>query len=135
MAKKSLDEIILELKQELENLGVKPYDRQHGRKGETKENEEEEKKRLRNNLASQLSRARKRKIIADNDASVIISYNKDFINDENGINKVDERRFKQCFIYENIAPEYDYVRRMTGLNLEQINILEQKYKMFCAKEM
>lgn len=133
MAKKSLDEIIQDLKCQLEDMGIKPYDRQHGRKGIEKENEEEEKKRLRNNLASQLSRARKRKIIADKDVSVII--NEDFINDENGINKVDERRFKQCFVYENIAPEYDYVRRMTGLNIDQISILEQKYKMFCAKTL
>lgn len=133
MAKKTIDEIIQDLKCQLEDMGIKPYDRQHGRKGIEKENEEEEKKRLRNNLASQLSRARKRKIIADKDVSVII--NEDFINDENGINKVDERRFKQCFVYENIAPEYDYVRRMTGLNIDQISILEQKYKMFCAKTL
>lgn len=134
MANKTLDEIIQELKCQLEDMGIKPYDRQHGRKGIEKENEEEEKKRLRNNLASQLSRAKKRRQIIDkNKAYNYIS--PDLIEDENGINKVDERRFKQCFVYEDIAPEYDYVRRMTGLNIDQISILEQKYKMFCAKTL
>lgn len=131
MAKRTINEIIEDLKREIINLGgTLTYDRQHGKAGVAKENEQEELIRIRNNLASQLSRLKKRQIHKDINESVVT---KDAVNDENGINQVDERRFKNCFMLEYIQPELEYVQRMTGLTVDQIRILEAKYKLYTAK--
>lgn len=125
MARRTIDETIEMLKKQLEEWGV-AYDRQHGKAGESKLDINEEKIRIRNNLASQVARYKKRM----RDKEIDLRINK-FENDKDGINQVDERRFKQCFIYENIAPEVGYVKIMTGLNELQISILEKRFKMFC----
>lgn len=125
MARRTIDETIEMLKKQLEEWGV-AYDRQHGKAGEVKLDINEEKIRLRNNLASQVARYKKRMRDKEIDARI----NK-FENDKDGINQVDERRFKQCFVYENIAPEMRYVKIMTGLNEIQIGILEKRFKMYC----
>lgn len=131
MAKRTINEIIEDLKKEIINLGgTLTYDRQHGKAGVAKENEQEELIRIRNNLASQLSRLKKRQIHKDINEAVVA---KDAVNDENGINQVDERRFKNCFMLEYIQPELEYVQRMTGLTVDQIRILEAKYKLYTAK--
>lgn len=131
MAKRTINEIIEDLKKEIINLGgTLTYDRQHGKAGVAKENEQEELIRIRNNLASQLSRLKKRQIHKDINEAVVA---KDAVNDENGINQVDERRFKNCFMLEYVQPELEYVQRMTGLTVDQIRILEAKYKLYTAK--
>lgn len=131
MAKRTINEIIEDLKKEIINLGgTLTYDRQHGKAGVAKENEQEELIRIRNNLASQLSRLKKRQIHKNISEAVVA---KDAVNDENGINQVDERRFKNCFMLEYIQPELEYVQRMTGLTVDQIRILEAKYKLYTAK--
>ena len=131
MAKRTINEIIEDLKKEIINLGgTLVYDRQHGKAGVAKENEQEELIRIRNNLASQLSRLKKRQIHKDISKAVVA---KDAVNDENGINQVDERRFKNCFMLEYIQPELEYVQRMTGLTIDQIRILEAKYKLYTTK--
>lgn len=131
---KDLNKTIEELKQTIIELGgTLTYDRQHGRAGVAKENEQEELIRLRNNLASQVSRLRKKNIVKDKDNR--IKAVKDMVEDDDGITPVDERRFKNCFIYENIQPELEYVQNMTGLTIDQIHILEAKYQMYVARTL
>ena len=125
MAKRTIDEVIQQLKEQLIALGSNPDipTRQHGKLGTAKENEDEEKIRIRNNLASQVSRLKKKLMMQELDSKVKP------IEDEDGITDKDERRFKQCFIYENIHPELVYVQRMTGLTVDQIRLLEAKYNL------
>lgn len=132
MAKKTIIEVIEELKQNIISLGgTLVYDRQHGKAGVTKDNEQEELKRLRNNLASQLSRLKKRQINQDMEKAV----KQNNLEDENGITEKDERRFKNCFCFEAIKPELEYVQRMTGLTIDQIRILEMKYNLQTTRTM
>lgn len=128
MAKRTIDEVIQQLKEQLISLGANPDipTRQHGKLGIAKEDEQEEKIRIRNNLASQVSRLKKKLMMQDLNNKVKP------IEDEDGITEKDERRFKACFIYENIQPELEYVQRMTGLTVDQIRILEAKYALQTA---
>ena len=36
--------------------------------------------------------------------------------DEFGITDKDIRRYKQCWVYIDVIPEREYIKRMTGLN-------------------
>lgn len=128
MAKRTIDEVIQQLKEQLISLGSNPDipTRQHGKLGTAKEDEQEEKIRIRNNLASQVSRLKKKLQMQELDRKVKL------VEDEDGITEKDERRFKNCFIYENIHPELEYVQRMTGLTVDQIRILENKYALQTA---
>lgn len=115
---------------ELQNLITQTaHNRQHGRKGEATTNEEDEKRRLYNNLASRVSRA-KRKSIVDhkNNTYKSIVTGIDTIEDKYGISAKDERRYRTCFSagYIGLPVELDYVRRMTGLDDAQIFVLQQR---------
>lgn len=123
-----LKSTIDKLRSELEELGVKGYDRQHGRAGIAREGIDEL-VRIRNNLASQVYRAKKRNTIKDIHAKIT---SKDALEvDDSGITIIDERRYRACFMYENIAPDLDYVMRMTGCSLEEIKQLEKKTGLIC----
>ena len=124
-----LRETIAKLQQELVELGVGDYDRQHGRAGIVREGIDEL-IRTRNNLASQVYRAKKRNLIKEK-TNRITSKDKQKV-DTNGISLIDERRFKACFMFENIAPDLDYVMRMTGCTYEEIKLLEKKTGLTCC---
>lgn len=126
--KYNLDEIkqmIEELKQKLAEYS---YGRQHGRAGESYEDPYKEYRRLLNNLNSRQARARKREQIKQHDKAYneILNIHQD--EDEYGIKPVDERRYKACFkSYYIGAPIHpSYIKRMTGLNLKQMYILQEK---------
>ena len=113
---------------EIEKLGIPTPKRQHGRKGTTMENMEDELTRRYHNLHSIIYRAKKKKLY--NKPSVDETSN-DVLN-EAGITQVDIRRFKGCFMWEpsmHILPSIEYVRNMTGLNDYQILVLEDYLQM------
>lgn len=125
-----IDDAILALQKQLDEWGVK-YDRQHGKIGKVLDDPEAEKKRIRACLASQVSRYKSRMFNKELNNKISSTTEDDF-----GITDKDERRFKACFCFENIAPELTYVQRMTGLTYEQIKILEQKFNLkIAAKAM
>lgn len=118
---KITDETLESLQKQLEALEP---GRQHGRKGIALTDSEAEKRRLYNNLASRLSRARKKlaeknKELAAMNATEI---------DDFGITDVDIRRYKKCYVYENVIPEREYIRRMTGLTDIQIAELDRRVR-------
>lgn len=119
---KITDETIASLQKQLEALEP---GRQHGRKGVALSDSEAEKRRLYNNLASRISRAKK-KLMEKNKELATIHNAKEI--DEFGITDVDIRRYKQCYIYENILPEREYIKRMTGLNDIQIAELDRRVR-------
>ena len=128
---KDLRVVIEELKQDIVKLGgTLNYDRQHGKAGIMKEDEQAELVRIRNNLASQLSRLKRKQNQKETNQKARLYQTTDVEEDENGISKVDERRYKNCFVLENVNPEVEYVQRMTGLNYEQIKILENKLHLY-----
>lgn len=110
---------------QLSNLKL---DRQHGRKGKALDDSTAELKRLKNNLASRLCRARLKQAkelgLPDKRAEKSIP---------GGLTEVDIRRFKQCFVYESILPSITYVKRMTGLTDTQIEHACKYTKLKCAK--
>lgn len=103
--------------------------RQHGRERKVFGTEEEEYKQLYNNWASRESRRRKRELEKSQEESFKQSwgiYAEDA--DEYGIRPVDERRYKGCFksYYIGHPIELSYVKRMTGLSLKQILVLQKR---------
>lgn len=118
---KITDETIASLQKQLEQLEP---GRQHGRKGIALTDSEAEKRRLYNNLASRLSRAKKKLIQKNQELAAINA--KDM--DEFGITDVDIRRYKKCYVYENVIPEREYIKRMTGLNDIQIAELDRRVR-------
>lgn len=117
-------EKIDKLLEEMNRLGIKEPERQHGRKGQVKENADDELTRRYHNLHSILYRAKKKAIYTKPSEE-----NTDKVLNDAGISQIDLRRYKACFIWENMLPEIDYVRRMTGLNDYQILVLESYTKM------
>lgn len=113
------------LMRKIEELGLEMPERQHGRQGQTLENEQDELTRIYHNLHSVIYRA-KRKAIFDKPS---VHQSSDKTLSDADINEIDLRRFKACFVFESISPEIDYVRRMTGLNDYQIIVLEDYTKM------
>lgn len=116
-----------ELQQELAALDTK-RDRQHGRAGVGFDDPEKEKRRLWNNLVSRRSRLARRQALQRHDEAVNKSLGLHQNEDEYGIKPVDERRYKATFKSGYIgAPVYvSYIRRMTGLNLMQMYVLQEK---------
>lgn len=116
-----------ELQQELAVLDTK-RDRQHGRAGVGFDDPEKEKRRLWNNLVSRRSRLARRQTLQRHDEAVNKSLGLHQDEDEYGIKPVDERRYKATFKSGYIgAPVYvSYIRRMTGLNLMQMYVLQEK---------
>lgn len=115
---------IEELQVELDK--IEP-NRQHGRVGIILPDSDAEYRRLYNNLASRLSRARKKQA----EASVIIPKltrkTKTLFTDK------DIRQYKNCFIYESIMPERTYIKRMTGFTDYQIDELSKLTNLKPAK--
>ena len=74
------------------------------------------------NEAARKYKARQKQLAKELDASVRSSDE-----DEHGIRPVDERRYVKCFHSGWIGQttELAYVRRMTGLSLYQISILQE----------
>lgn len=118
---KITDETIASLQKQLEALEP---GRQHGRVGKVLEDDEAEKRRLYNNLASRISRAKK-KLLQKNQE--LTAMNVSTI-DEFGITDVDIRRYKKCYVYENVLPEREYIKRMTGLTDIQIAELDRRVR-------
>ena len=116
---------INEVKKELEKYS---YDRQHGRSGESYADPYKEYIRLMNNLRSRQARAKKRERLQREDQAYNRMLNINTDEDEHGIRPVDERRYKNCFkSYYIGAPIYrSYIKRMTGLNLKQMYILQER---------
>ena len=48
--------------------------------------------------------------------------------DEFGITDKDIRRYKQCWVYTNVIPDREYIKRMTGLNDIQIAELDRRVR-------
>ncbi len=118
---KITDETIESLQKELERLEP---GRQHGRKGTVLADSEAEKRRLYNNLASRISRAKKKLLEKTKELTV----NGGEETDEFGITEKDIRRYKKCYVYENIIPEREYIKRMTGLNDIQVAELDRRVR-------
>jgi len=114
---KITDESIESLMKQLEALEP---GRQHGKKGTVLADSEAEKRRLYNNLASRLSRAKKKKLLQMPHTIPELTQNK-----QSEFTDKDIRRYKSCFVYEHIKPEKKYVRSMTGLTDFQIEKLEK----------
>lgn len=116
-----------ELQQELAELD-KQLGRQHGREGKGFDDPEKEKRRLWNNLVSRRSRLARREALVRHDKAVNETLNLHQEEDEYGIKPVDERRYRAKFHSGYIgAPVYvSYIRRMTGLNLMQMYILQER---------
>jgi hypothetical protein len=118
---KITDETIASLQKQLELLEP---GRQHGRKGTVLSDSEAEKRRLYNNLASRISRAKK-KMLEQNKELQASGAKK---MDEFGITDKDIRRYKQCWVYIDAIPEREYIKRMTGLNDVQIAELDRRVR-------
>ena len=117
----------------IKDMGIPTPERQHGRKGQTMENADDELTRQYHNLQSIIYRAKKKALY--NTPSAHESQDK--VLKDAGIDQVDLRRFKGCFMweYDYMRPEIDYVRRMTGLNDYQIMVLEEYTKMKVVRPM
>lgn len=102
-------------------------DRQHGRKGTVLTDSEAEKRRLYNNLASRLSRAKKRQQEKLKELTALSAIGVKEI-DDFGITDKDIRRYKSCYIYSNILPEREYIKRMTGLDDIQVAELDRRVR-------
>lgn len=132
MAKKSTQERYQDLLKEQEQLiaameqhGLElEKTRKHGKAGTVKEGEAEL-IRLCNNIASQNSRY---KLRIKEWEDFYAGTHPDDIPDKYGITTRDTRRYKHCFgwIDPALAPEYSYIKTMTGLSVEQAEILEQR---------
>ena len=118
---KITDETIASLQKQLELLEP---GRQHGRKGTVLADSEAEKRRLYNNLASRISRAKKKMLEMNKELQA--SNAKEV--DDFGITDVDIRRYKQCWVYIDCIPEHDYIKRMTGLNDIQVAELDRRVR-------
>lgn len=118
---KITDETIASLQKQLELLEP---GRQHGKKGTVLSDSEAEKRRLYNNLASRLSRAKK-KLLEQNEELAAAGVKE---MDEFGITDKDIRRYKQCWVYTNVIPDREYIKRMTGLNDIQIAELDRRVR-------
>ena len=118
---KITDETIASLQKQLELLEP---GRQHGRKGTVLADSEAEKRRLYNNLASRISRAKKKMLEMNKELQA--SNAKEV--DDFGITDVDIRRYKQCWVYIDVIPEREYIKRMTGLNDVQIAELDRRVR-------
>lgn len=105
------------------------HKRQHGKAGTENLDSEAERLRLYNNLASRVSRAKRRKGIEDKIKTYkTIVTGRDTIEDDDGITEKDKRRYRNCFNsgYIGLPVELDYVKRMTGLNDNQVYILQKE---------
>lgn len=132
MAKKSIQERYQDLLKEQEQLiaameqhGLElETTRKHGKSGTEKEGDAEL-ARLCNNIASQNSRYKQR---IKEWEKFYAGTHPDDIPDKYGITKRDTRRYKHCFgwIDPALAPEYSYIKTMTGLSVDQAIILEQR---------
>ena len=120
-----INEMLKEVKQKLAELDPS---RQHGRAGKECDDPYQEYTRLKNNYDSRVSRAKKKALEKQQDKTFNEIYGINTDEDEYGIRPVDERRYKRCFHSGYIgAPVYrDYVKRMTGLSLKQIAILQKR---------
>ncbi len=118
---KITDETIASLQAQLEALEP---GRQHGRKGVALADSEAEKRRLYNNLASRLSRAKKKNLQKEKEKVLLNKEDED----EFGITAKDIRRYKGCYVYENILPEREYIKRMTGLDDIQVAELDRRVR-------
>lgn len=129
LPKDTSDEI---LKIEIEKLKARQaelsasYKRRHGKQGVECTSLWEEYKRLYNNVHSQESRLRKRNLEKHQEKQFRERYHPD--EDEYGIRPVDERKYIKCFKSGYIGEPVTrvYVRRMTGLSLKQIAILQER---------
>ena len=118
---KITDETLESLAKQLAELEP---DRQHGRKGIVLADSEAEKRRLYNNLASRLSRAKKKAMQKEKEKVLLNKEDED----EFGITAKDIRRYKSCYVYENILPDREYIKRMTGLDDIQVAELDRRVR-------
>lgn len=118
---KITDETIASLQ---EQLALLEPDKQHGRKGVALDDSEAEKRRLYNNLASRISRAKK-KLLEQNKALAVAGLKE---MDDFGITDKDIRRYKNCWVYLNTIPDNEYIKRMTGLNDIQVSELNRRVR-------
>ena len=118
---KITDETLESLAKQLAELEP---DRQHGRKDIALADSEAEKRRLYNNLASRLSRAKKKAMQKEKEKVLLNKEDED----EFGITAKDIRRYKSCYVYENILPDREYIKRMTGLDDIQVAELDRRVR-------
>lgn len=122
------------LLEKIKEMGIPAPKRQHGRKGQTMENLDDELTRQYHNLQSIIYRAKKKALYQKPSEKDSI----DKVLRDAGISQVDVRRFKQCFTWEDYLhcyPDIAYVRTMTGLNNYQILVLEEYTKMKVIHEV
>jgi hypothetical protein len=124
----SLEEITQKLEEVKQELSKFEQKRQHGRAGESFDDPYKEYTRLLNNLRSRQARARRKEHFKRQDKAInkVLNIHQD--EDEYGIRPVDERRYKATFKSGYIGePVYrTYIKRMTGLNLMQMYILQER---------
>ena len=127
MTPEELREAIQDLRDKIAALD-KDLGRQHGILGKAFSNDEEEYRRLYNNYHSRKSRKVRKDIEKKQEKTYMELHGINNDEDEFGIRPVDERRYKACFHSGYIdAPVYrSYVKRMTGLSLKQISILQKR---------
>lgn len=122
--KAKIDKILAELNELDEKLG-----RQHGKRGQTfKGYTIEEYTRLNNNLISRKARARRKDLEAHQDRYIKQLYQGADDADQWGIRPRERRIYAKCFKSAPIGSnvELAYIKRMTGLSLMQIYILQQQ---------
>ena len=111
----------------LDSYYIRAEENRPGKKGTVKSDPEKEKARLKANLASRIYKAKKKAQAMAQEAAYAEILGID-LGDKYGIRAVDERRYVKCFHsgYIGEIPSLDYVRRMTGLSLNQVYILQQR---------
>ncbi len=126
--KYSIEQIYQMIDQVKVELAQFSYKQQHGRSGESYTDPYKEYTRLLNNLRSRKTRAKRKEIhnAQDKAYNEVLKIHQD--EDEYGIRPVDERRYRATFKSGYIgAPVYvSYIRRMTGLSLMQMYVLQER---------
>lgn len=122
--KTKIDQILTEL----DNLNKK-LGRQHGKKGQVfKGYTMEEYTRLNNNLISRKARARRKELEEHQNKYIRQLYQGADDADQWGIRPRDRRIYEKCFKSAPIGSsvELAYIKRMTGLSLMQIYVLQNQ---------
>lgn len=131
MTTEELKVAIQELRDKIAELD-KDLGRQHGILGKAFSSDEEEYRRLYNNYHSRKSRHSKKEIEKRQEKTYMEMHGINNDEDEFGIRPVDERRYKGCFHsgYIGEPVKRSYVKRMTGLSLKQINIMQKRTGLY-----
>lgn len=127
--KYTLEQCLLELEKAREEIQRLNPKRQHGRSGKEYDDPYDELQRLRNNIASRISRAGRRELEKKQEAHFRTTWGIQAEDaDEYGIRPVDERRYIRCFKsgYIDAPVSRKYIKMMSGISLKQMYILQER---------